>query len=86
MYTQCNMYSTGMIVCSQIEIIYLISSLSLSLSLSLSIDMHRQMHRLGVPHNEPVNHPQKTVNAMRLLAAITDNSLRASVSHALYKV
>ena len=48
--------------------------------------MHRQMHRLGVPHNEPVNHPQMTVNAMRLLAAITDNSLRASVSHALYKV
>ena len=81
-YTQCNMYSTGMIVCSQIEIIYLI----FSLSLSLSLDMHRQMHRLGVPHNEPVNHPQKTVNAMRLLAAITDNSLRASVSHALYKV
>lgn len=44
------------------------------------------MHRLGVPYNEPISHPQKTVNAMRLLAAITDNSLRVLVSHALYKV
>ena len=54
--------------------------------LSPSPDLHRQMHRLAVPYNEPVNHPQKTVNAMRLLAAIPDNSLRVSVSHALYKV
>ena len=44
------------------------------------------MHRLGIPYNEPINHPQKTVNAMRLLAAIADNSLRVLVSHALYKV
>ena len=57
-----------------------------ALFVSLSADLHRQMHRLGVAYHEPVNHPQKTVDAMRLLAAITDNSLRASVSHALYKV
>jgi hypothetical protein len=49
-------------------------------------DLHRQMHRLGVPYNEPIGHPQRTVNAMRLLAAIADDSLRVLVSHALYKV
>ena len=48
--------------------------------------MYRQRQRLQVPYNEPVNHKQKTVDAMRMLAAITDDSLRELVSHALYKV
>ena len=49
-------------------------------------DLHRQLQRLSVPYSEPVNHPQKTVNAMRMLAAISNDSTRELVSHALYKV
>ena len=50
------------------------------------LDLFRQMKRTGAPYKEPDNHPQRTVTAMRLLAAIPDNSLRASVSHSLYRV
>ena len=44
------------------------------------------MRRLKVPYREPSNHPQKTVYAMRMLAGIADNQLRASLSHDLYRV
>lgn len=44
------------------------------------------MLRKGVLYREPVSHPQKSVTAMRLLSAITDNGIRAGVSHNLYKV
>lgn len=50
------------------------------------VDLHRQMLRRGIPYREPVSHPQKSVTAMRLLSAITDNAIRAGVSHNLYKV
>ena len=50
------------------------------------LDLQRQLIRRGMPYKEPLNNPQKTVTAMRLLSAITDNQIRALVSHNLYKV
>lgn len=49
-------------------------------------DLHRQLVRRGVPYRAPHHHPQKTVNAMRMLSAISDHSTRVSVSHRLYQV
>lgn len=50
------------------------------------IDLQRQMLRYGVPYREPLAHPQKTVTAMRLLSAITNQATRVKVSHNLYQV
>lgn len=52
----------------------------------LITDLHRQMARYGVSYKEPLIHPQKTVTAMRLLSAIQDDTVRVSISHALYQV
>lgn len=51
----------------------------------ISNDLHRQMYRHGTPYREPSSHPQKTVTAMRLLAGIPDNDIRAALSHTLYR-
>eukprot|EP00731_Ephydatia_muelleri_P032388 Em0023g895a len=48
-------------------------------------DLIRQLQRCRAPFSQPSHHPQKTVHAMRLLAGISDNQTRASVSQALYK-
>ena len=47
--------------------------------------MRRQILRRNVPYRDPVSHPQKTVTAMRLLAAISDHAVRVGVTHSLYK-
>jgi len=55
-------------------------------SLLYILDLHRQMTRRGVPYREPQSHPQKTVQAMRLLSAISDHDTRVGVSRNLYQV
>ncbi len=46
----------------------------------------RQMKRRNVPYRTLEVPVKKTLTAMRMLAAIPDNSVRAGVSHALYRV
>ena len=52
----------------------------------LSADLHRQFRRLGVPYREPTYNPQKTLYAMRLLAAVQDSRIRVMLTHDLYQV
>ena len=61
-------------------------SLWSNFTVRMPLDLHRQMVRQGVAYREPQFHPQRTVDAMRMLSAITDNTTRASVSHNLYRV
>lgn len=49
-------------------------------------DLLRQLKRRNVPYRTLEVPIKKTLTAMRLLAAIPDNSIRAGLSHALYRV
>ena len=49
-------------------------------------DLHRQLARHGAPYRDPTRFPQKTVNAMRMLAGVEDQRTRISLSHDLYRV
>ncbi|XP_064398309.1 uncharacterized protein LOC135344945 [Halichondria panicea] len=50
-----------------------------------SQDLLRQLKRRNVPYRTLEVPIKKTLTAMRLLAAIPDNSIRAGLSHALYR-
>ena len=47
-------------------------------------DMVRQAQRWGVPLEVPAGHPQRTVEAMRLIVAAPE-ALRPALTHALYR-
>ena len=47
-------------------------------------DLYRQAERLGLPLQKPEQHPRRTVQAMRLCAAASDE-LRPALSAALYR-
>lgn len=47
-------------------------------------DLYRQAERLGLPLTRPQAHPRRTVNAMRLCVAASDE-LRPAISSALYR-
>ena len=49
-------------------------------------DLERLVQRHGVPPLVPSSHPQKTLYAMRLLAACPNMSIRSQLTHSLYKV
>src|SRR5262249_45400182 len=48
------------------------------------LDMHRQAAELGVPLQMPLEHPRRTVAAMRLLHCV-DGEARIRLTHALYR-
>lgn len=56
------------------------------LLMSFCSDLVRQLRRRGVPYQTLDIPVKKTVTAMRLLAAISDNKARANLSTALYRV
>ena len=49
-------------------------------------DLERLAQRHAVPPLVPSSHPQKTLYAMRLLAACPNMSIRSQLTHSLYKV
>lgn len=52
----------------------------------VSLDLERLAQRHDVPPLMPSSHPQKTLYAMRLLAACPNMSIRSQLTHSLYKV
>ena len=53
---------------------------------NVCVDLERLAQRHDVPPLVPSSHPQKTLYAMRLLAACPNMSIRSQLTHSLYKV
>ena len=53
---------------------------------NVCVDLERLAQRHGVPPLVPSSHPQKTLYAMRLLAACPNMYIRSQLTHSLYKV
>ena len=53
---------------------------------NICVDLERLAQRHDVPPLVPSCHPQKTLYAMRLLAACPNMSIRSQLTHSLYKV
>ena len=53
---------------------------------NVCVDLERLAQRHSVPPLVPSSHPQKTLYAMRLLAACPNMYIRSQLTHSLYKV